>query len=156
MIDLGASLNVEDTDFEYTPLMHAIVCKSEISAQLLINAGADVRAFGRNGRTAPSLAVELDLISVVKSIISLSNFDINERVVRPQGRLLLHEAAFRGNVRILKLLLESGADATLLDDECGFTPLAMAIACEKASVALSLIEAGVSVHDCCRNGLKPL
>lgn len=56
----------------------------------------------------------------------------------------LHQAAHRGMLQLLRLLLRKGADANAAD-EAGWTPLMLAVRAGKLAAVRALLEAGAEV-----------
>jgi hypothetical protein len=87
--------------------------------------GVDPTLAGRAAAAEPSRiirAAELGRLEAVQLMAGLG-FDVN--VVRRTSAL--HEAAGRGDMEMVRLLLEVGADPTALDAEFGATPLGWAL-----------------------------
>lgn len=57
----------------------------------------------------------------------------------------LHHAAVNGNLAVVQLLLERGADVALVDDQFGSTALAWAASGGRAQVVQALLDAGADV-----------
>lgn len=70
-------------------------------------------------------ATEHDNVEVVRMILDRNPKVVNER--NTSGATALHHAAFNGNRRMAKLLVERGADINIRDIEFGATPAGWAI-----------------------------
>ena len=129
-----------------TPLHFARTAKS---ARLLISRGVDAFAKDKYGKTAPQLwasmqkppalllrlagslgvkppsdifwAVEHGRLPQVRKLLK-AGADVNSRSPSGSGGTLLHNAAFDGNLAMVKLLVAKGADLNALDREHGNTP----------------------------------
>lgn len=71
-----------------------------------------------------------------------------------EGLSLLHWAADRGHVGVIRLLLDSGADPNVQDPE-GQTPLHYAAACGHGEAVASLLQGGASILIADGEGNKP-
>lgn len=105
-------------------LLHA---SSFLVHSLLLDRGADAMVENNNGWTVLHAAVNSNLVEVVETILlhQLINktqlIDFQDR----SGRTALHIAAFKSNENLVKLLLDHGAKATVLD-QCGNAPVMLA------------------------------
>uniref|UniRef100_A0A2K6FCW1 Ankyrin repeat domain 31 n=1 Tax=Propithecus coquereli TaxID=379532 RepID=A0A2K6FCW1_PROCO len=78
---------------------------------------------------------------------------INKRNARGESRL--HVAARRGNLSVVKALIESGADVNLKDN-AGWTPLHEAAHEGSADIIVELLKAGANVNSENLDGILPL
>jgi ankyrin repeat protein len=142
-----ASMPLADYAVEYsenyaahvTPLMIAANTSSIAAVKLLVEAGADLGAKDKKGRTALTYAKEGKFKRVVAYL---------ETAYEKQdaaGALNLREAAATNTVYRLKGLLETGADVEQ-SDETGQTPLMLAVAAGHVEVVRMLCAAGANVH----------
>ena len=154
--EYGAGLDPEEGEHGYTPLTLALVLGHKWAASELINLGCSLRAHSMNGRTSMFVAAEKGLTEVLSQVLKTRTFDINEPVVRPSGLRLLHVACFHNKFNVVSMLIECGADLDVLDDEGGYTPLAMALIGHNPTSALELIDAGANCHLASLNGRTPL
>ena len=100
------------------------------------------------------LAVRTDNISEVKNSIE-QGADINFHDSRMEGVTALHEASRKGNVEIVKYLLQNGADINS-KNHMGLTPLHIAAFCGENSLVTTLIENGADVNAEAKDNLTPL
>ena len=149
-------MDPEEKEHGYTPLMLALVLAHEWAAAELIKAGAQVRYIASNGRTPMFVAAEKGLSSMIGLMMEHCAINVNEPVVRPSGLRLLHVAAFHKKPHIVAQLIEARADVNQLDEEGGYTPLAMAIIGNNAAAATEIIAAGANIHFPSRSGRQPL
>lgn len=93
-------------------------------------------------------AAELGRLDSVRLLAELG-FDVNHLRRRAPREAALHEAAFNGDLAMVKLLLELGADPTSRDRSYNATPLGWAEHNQKAEVIeyLSSLAAGASGTD---------
>ncbi len=122
-----------------TPLMIAANTSSLDAVKLLVQAGADLGAKDKKGRTALTYAKEAKFKRVVAYL---------EKVYEKQdaaGALTLREAVATGTVYRVKALLEAGADVEQ-SDEHGQTPLMFAVAAGHVELVKMLCAAGASVQ----------
>lgn len=156
LVGYGADLDPEEKEHGYTPLMLALVLTHEWAAAELIKAGSQVRYLASNGRTPMFVAAEKGLSSMIGLMMLHGEIDVNEPVVRPSGLRLLHVAAFHKRPHVVAQLIEAGANVNQLDDEGGYTPLAMSIIGNNPAAAIEIIAAGADINYPSRSGRKPL
>lgn len=156
LVDMGADIDLEESEHGYTPLMLALVLGHEWSAAELVLAGANVRYLASNGRSPMFVAAEKGLASIVALMVSVSGIDINEAAVRPSGLRMIHVASFHKQPIIVSQLIKMGANVNQFDDENGYSPLAMSILGMNTPAALELIDAGADISQASRSGRMPL
>ena len=117
LLDAGADVNYRNED-SMTPLMFAVTSDQLDIVNELIRRGADITTAAMNGATALHLAANFGHVDILKKIIDthLAERDhLNAQDIR--GQTALHGAAEGGMVNSVMLLLQKGADATILDDD---------------------------------------
>ncbi|WGU93203.1 ankyrin repeat domain-containing protein [Paenibacillus dendritiformis] len=124
LIELGADLNKQDQRRD-NPLLHAGAEGLLDMVRLLLGAGADTRRTNRFGGTALIPAAERGHIAVVEELLTHSDVDVNH--INNLGWTALLEAIILSDggathQRIVKLLLDHGADPRIADND-GVTPL---------------------------------
>ncbi len=142
-----ASMPVADYAVEYsddyaahiTPLMIAANTSSLEAVKLLVQAGADLSAKDKKGRTALTYAKE----AKYKRVIAYLEAAYEKRDAA--GALTLGEAAATGTLYRVKALLDAGADVEQ-SDEHGQTPLMFAVAAGHVELVRMLCAAGANVH----------
>lgn len=128
-LNLGADIDELD-EFDCTPLMCAVEMNRLTAAQKLLDKGANAGyAKPWVGTTVLHLAASaLIMKQILSSSTNVASL-LNAR--RHNGQAPLHTAAKAGREAIVKLLLEAGADPTVVDS-AGMTP---AQAASQAAVA---------------------
>jgi ankyrin repeat protein len=117
LLDAGADVNYRNED-SMTPLMFAVTSDHLDIVNELIRRGADITTAAMNGATALHLAANFGHVDILKKIIDthLAERDhLNAQDSR--GQTALHGAAEGGMVNSVMLLLQKGADATIMDDD---------------------------------------
>ncbi|GJM93728.1 hypothetical protein PR202_ga10311 [Eleusine coracana subsp. coracana] len=119
LLDYGADPNARDSEGK-VPLWEAMCEKNEAVVQLLVQNGADLSS----GDTAlyACIAIEENNSELLKDIIRYGG-DVNRPL--KDGSTPLHKAVCDGNIQMVQLLLEQGADIDKLDNN-GWTPRALA------------------------------
>ena len=130
---------VEDYAAHITPLMIAANTSSVAAVKLLVEAGADLGAKDKKGRTALTYAQQ----GKFKRVVAYLETAYEKRDAA--GELTLREAAATGTLYRVKALLEAGADVEQ-PDEHGQTPLMLAVAAGHVEVVRMLCAAGANVH----------
>lgn len=120
-------------------------------ARLLVESGANVNAVDENDMTPLFNAAGGGDFEMVKALIELGS-DINR--VTSLGSAL-HTAAAYENTEIVELLLVSGADANIVDEE-DQTPLFFAATADDTNLAVLLISYGAKKNVCDSEGKTPL
>ncbi|KAL6614834.1 hypothetical protein ACP70R_037104 [Stipagrostis hirtigluma subsp. patula] len=119
LLDYGADPNARDSEGK-VPLWEAMCEKHDAVVQLLVESGADLSS----GDTAlyACVAIEEKNTELLEDIIRYGG-DINRPM--KDGTTALHRAVCDGNIEMVELLLENGADIDKLDNN-GWTPRALA------------------------------
>ena len=117
LLDAGADVNYRDEDV-ITPLMFAVTSEHLDIVNELIRRGADITTVDRNGATALHLAAAYGHVDILKKIIDTHLAERDHLNAQDNhGQTALHMAAEGGMVNSVMLLLQKGADATILDDD---------------------------------------
>lgn len=124
LIEAGADLNVRDHRQD-NPLLYAGAAGLLDIVKLVVQAGADTSLTNRFGGTALIPACERGHLDVAEALLTLSDVDVNH--VNRLGWTALLEAVLLSDggpvhQRIVKLLLEHGADVHIPDKD-GVTAL---------------------------------
>jgi ankyrin repeat protein len=131
--------STEDYAAHITPLMIAANTSSLAAVKLLVEAGANLGAKDKKGRTALTYAKA----GKFKRVVAYLEAAYEKRDAA--GALTLLEAAATGTLYRVKGLLEAGADVEQ-SDEHGQTPLLLAVAADHVEVVKLLCAAGANVH----------
>ncbi|KAL5228796.1 hypothetical protein ABZP36_017061 [Zizania latifolia] len=121
LLDYGADPNARDSEGK-VPLWEALCEKHAAVVQLLVNGGADLSS-GDTGLYA-CIAVEKNNTELLNDIVHYGG-DVTRPCSGRDGTTALHRAVCDGNVQMVELLLEHGADIDKQDDN-GWTPRALA------------------------------
>lgn len=131
--------------------------KAGLAAKLLIDAGANIEARKKGGRTPLHMSTySFDRYSPYRARLLLeAGADKESR--SDSGETPMHNAAHVGNVSCVKLLIEAGADVNARD-HTDSTPLHEAIATNEISskILRVLIEAGADINARNDTGETPL
>lgn len=147
LLDQGTNINAREQDGE-TPLMYAAVEDRTEVVELLIDRGAVVNAVSLNGQTALARAVAVSRYNTVALLLK-RGADIEE------DNPLMY-AAGAGDLRMITLLLERGANINATDND-GDTALAAAVSRRASLDAVSLLlSAGAKVNVRNKRGETPL
>lgn len=124
LLDNGAPLEAKDKD-NFTPLLLAACYGHAKSVELLISRGADMSVEDKNDRTAIYLAAEENQLDVLEVLLrhNKENYMINHRDECSNSPL--HKAASLGHLRIVRCLIDHGADLFCKND-MEQTPIHMA------------------------------
>ena len=123
------------------------------TVDLLIRAGANVKATNRYGVTPLSLACTNGNAAMIEELLK-AGADPNTAL--PEGETALMTAAGTGNVAAIKALLAHGADVTAKEGSKGQTALMWAVAEGHAAAAQALIAAGADLHARSKGKFTPL
>ena len=134
-----------------TPLHWAVHQDDLATADLLIDAGANVHAANRYGATPLWLACINGSAPIVERLLE-AGADPNTRM--PEGDTALMMAARGGSVASVNALVRRGADVNAQEEWKGQTALMWAAAANHAAVVTALIEAGANVQ--ARTKFKPV
>ena len=135
----AGAVPVEDYVAHITPFMVAANTSSLDAVKLLVQAGADLAAKDKKGRTALTYAKEAKF----KRVIAFLETAYEKQDAA--GALTLCEAAATGTLYRMKALLEAGADLEQRDSN-GRTPLMLAVAAGHTELVKVLCAAGANVH----------
>ena len=167
LIDFGADPDMRELTFNSTPLPVAALNKDVRTVQLLLSAGADVNLRNCNEFTPLQMMVFGDAnLKIAKSVLD-AGVDISARNI--DGCTAVHDAALKGNLELMKLLLDAAERKTGHDGEAlqsmikgqdatsyFITPLHLSAFNGNVEVARLLLNAGADAHAKTLSGKTPL
>ncbi len=138
----GDQVNARSPKTGFCALGLAVEMSSLKFVKRLVEAGANVNVTGRNSDTAIQIAVAENDHEMVQWLLS-AGADLSQS---DQGKLF--STASRCGSKILRLLLDYGADIHAVPGEFGMTALQAAIACTDSCIELvqDLLERGADVN----------
>ena len=151
LLDRGANVN-DATAEGYSALMEAADEGNKEMVALLINEGAQVNAVTKHGHTALTEAVDSGEKEVITYLLDKgAKVEMDNTHPSP-----LMEAIENGNIPLMKLLIENGADINKTNEN-GFTPLMEAVDEGEFGVVKFLVEElGVDVNAQAKEGWTAL
>ena len=135
----GGDVNAAQGD-GFTALHWAAKTGNREVAEVLIAAGADIRATTRLGRHMPlHVAAAAGQAEVAETLL-----EAGAPVAEPTetGARAIHFAATSGNASTLEVLAANGADVNAVEPQWGQTPLMFAASVGRAAAAETLMKAG--------------
>ncbi len=146
LVMAGADLAAREKPGLFTPLELAVVNWPGITLntiRLLLEKGADMHAVNAYGETPLYRAIECrEAYQVVDRLLEFQDDDQLNRVALDGDNRPLHMAAFCGNGKVTRMLLERGVTVEC-ENERGYTPLQIAAACGNAGTVSALLEHGL-------------
>ena len=154
----GADVHELGGAFNLSPLEAAVWAQAGPAVfAALVAAGADVSKHNEDGETPLYVAAaDHNAADAVRALVA-AGADLDVVVQGDIGTAhgtATHAVAARGQADMLRLLLELGASAAVVDGD-GRTPLHAACERGKAECAQILIDAGADVFDADKSGLTP-
>ena len=151
----GTDVNAKEND-ELSPLHYAALAGHKEIVELLIATGADVNAKCVAGRTPIDYAMGLKHPEIAELIRknggkSMLTLEAESKL----SNLTVHEAAREGNIKLVKLRLDSGVDVNEKNKN-GWTPLHSAAWGGDKEIVKILIAANADVNAKNRIGWTPL
>ena len=151
MLDMDTISNLEPDSSTMDEMWRAVDCCSAEMLQAALDAGADVNAADRHGRTPLMFAVGKYANYWAAAQLVEGGADVN---ARDEGGCTALMKARRADA--IKLLIAAGADVNAAD-ECGYTALHhLASSGEGALLLKLLIDAGADVNARCKDGSTAL
>jgi len=144
LIQKGVNVNFQGNEVGFTPLIEAAARESFETAKILIDAGADVNAKDKYGRT-----VLMEGSGDRRIIALLIKSGVNINAVNYKGETALMQVVNRGDYEAVELLVQAGADIDIRDKE-GKTALMYAAQRRPrerdVKIASYLIESGADIN----------
>lgn len=139
LIKAGADVNVQDEKGN-TALRYAAGAGNYESVRILLESGADVNAKNSEGRTALMSAATFKFNLAMVQLLLDFKADVNAQ--NDDGYTALMQAADWGNTKVVKLLLDAGADVNMRTKAKRLTALDLARKGGYKEVMQMLIDAG--------------
>ena len=152
LIDAGADIDTDNND-GHSPLHSASTSGALDVVKVLVRAGAGVDVTDDNGDTLLILAAYFGHTETVRYLVGLPEVDVNH--CNSQNVTALHCAAKKGHTKVVRVLIDAGADIDTRNDD-GRSPLHCASTSGSLEVVKMLVEAGAGVDvtdDCVRTCL---
>eukprot|EP00210_Caulerpa_lentillifera_P003601 g3436.t1 len=141
---LNRGCNIEAVNSNaYTALHKAAATGSVSAVKALLKRGANIRALTSKRQTPLHLAAE----QLRDEVLTLLIEEVDSKIINlkdENGRTILHQVAVQENGRLLKLLIERGADVNSIDKE-GQTPLHYATKSHCQMTVETLLQCGCDV-----------
>nr|XP_009685045.1 PREDICTED: NF-kappa-B inhibitor epsilon [Struthio camelus australis] len=153
-------------DLFQTPLHLAVYLEQPSVIQALIHKGVNPGLQDRNGNTPLHLACEQQRVQCAQQL--LQGTALPDDTVEPsghkqdlqlqnwQGLACLHISTLKGNIQMMSLLLQSGANIDVREGTSGKTPLHLAVECRNRRAVQFLLRNGAYVDAQMYNGCTPL
>jgi ankyrin repeat protein len=151
---LHKQIDVNTPDADGTTALHWATHRDDLdTVELLIRAGANVKAANRYGVTPLALACVNGNASIIERLLK-AGADPNS--AQGEGETALMTAARTGKADAVRVLIAHGADVKAKERFGGQTALMWAAMENHAAAAKVLIEAGADVHARSNGGFTPL
>lgn len=147
-------------DLFQTPLHLAVYLEQPSVVQALIHKGVNPGLQDRNGNTPLHLACEQQRLRCAQQLLQGTTEPPGHlqdlQLQNWQGLACLHISTLKGNIQMMSLLLQSGANIDVREGTSGKTPLHMAVECHNRSAVQFLLHNGAYVDAQMYNGCTPL
>ncbi|XP_070590335.1 NF-kappa-B inhibitor epsilon [Erythrolamprus reginae] len=164
-----AQMPVEVLEFQndlfQTPLHLSVYLEQLEVVKALILKGVNTALQDRNGSTALHLACQQQSLECVELLLSLkkpASAMQTRKTVQDlqlqnwQGLTCLHISTLKGNLQLMALLVQNGADINVQDGTSGKTPLHLAVENHDEVAVRYLLRLGAQVDSQMYNGCTPL
>ncbi|MDE0200553.1 MAG: ankyrin repeat domain-containing protein [Caldilineaceae bacterium] len=150
LVEAGADVNAAEGFGGNTPLHEAVEEGNAEIVQILVDAGADIEAEGFMDQTPLSLAAEEGASEIMQILLGQGADNGTQEGEDKQAPAIGSEALFtaieKGDVEMVRILVEAGADINAADGFGGNTPLHEAVEQGDAEIVRILVAAGADVH----------
>jgi ankyrin repeat protein len=144
---LAQKADVNEAQGDGMTALHWAAFKDDVDmSQLLLNAGANVKASTRLGALTPLFMACINGNPAMVDMLLKAGADANE-VNTVNGLTVLMRAVVSGNAEAVKLLLDHGATVNVKEKAHGQTALMLAAANNRAAVIQVLAEHGAHLND---------
>ncbi|NXX84788.1 IKBE inhibitor, partial [Urocolius indicus] len=155
-------------DLFQTPLHLAVYLEQPSVIQALIHKGVNPGLQDRNGNTPLHLACEQQRLHCAQQLLQGTGTAPADGTAQSrghhhdlqlqnwQGLACLHISTLKGNIPMMSLLLESGANIDVREGTSGKTPLHLAVECHNRKAVQFLLRNGAYVDAQMYNGCTPL
>ncbi|NWW98214.1 IKBE inhibitor, partial [Caloenas nicobarica] len=150
-------------DLFQTPLHLAVYLEQPSVIQALIHKGVNPGLQDRNGNTPLHLACEQQHLECAQQLLQgtappegTAQHHQDLQLQNWQGLACLHISTLKGNIPMMSLLLESGANIDVREGTSGKTPLHLAVECHNRKAVQFLLHNGAYVDAQMYNGCTPL
>ena len=158
LIEAGADINVKDNN-GMTALMSAVYEGKEEVVNFLLKAGANINIKDNCDRTALIIAFTAYIFrNNIVDMLLKAGADVNDKALIGNDKCywsLLMWAAWNGNKKFVKRLIEAGSDVNIRD-EYGRTPLMAASWSYRIEIMNMLLENGADINMKDNTGRKAL
>ncbi|NXL30029.1 IKBE inhibitor, partial [Glaucidium brasilianum] len=153
-------------DLFQTPLHLAVYLEQPSVIQALIHKGVNPELQDHNGNTPLHLACEQQHLRCAQQLLQCTapiegtaqphGHHQDLQLQNWQGLACLHISTLKGNIPMMSLLLESGANINVREGTSGKTPLHLAVECHNHRAVQFLLRNGAYVDAQMYNGCTPL
>ncbi|KAK5644313.1 hypothetical protein RI129_005613 [Pyrocoelia pectoralis] len=154
LLKLGLDINKEDNNGN-TPLMVAIERQSDLMIKLLITNGADIFTENKSGFSPIHYAAQYALDDLLNELIS-KGADINKRTHAGGTPLSLHIQHWYTRRSTTKILLDKGADVSIVDNQTGNSLLHFAAEKGNDDILEVLLSTSMDINSRNNEGDTPL
>ncbi len=154
LLDAGAKIDAHDGPSR-TALFHAVEGGYLNVAKLLLDAGADINTKDHQGGTLLTIAAFYNHTELALFFID-AGLDVNIKVYG-NAYTALHSASYLGDIKVVKALLDAGADANpTIGDYALHPPIMNAVIEGHSAVVKLLLDAGADLSLKDDKGRTPL
>ena len=139
---LENSAKLESTDADGCTVLHTACTRGYLTlCVLFLRHGANIEAKNLKGETPLHVAILADRPHIIQLLVE-NNCDL--KAMGPDGASILHLVIEKGNLGMLRILLDGGANVDIRDSTTGRTPLQVASLLGHSSIATMLLDYGAA------------